>query len=57
MSLSSIKINFILDTPDNNKITYSNKKRLCWFCQRECNNFVSICEYCKSERFSKNKKK
>lgn len=27
----------------------------CWFCQKDCNNFVSICDSCKSDRFSKAK--
>ena len=26
------------------------KTRYCWFCQRECRTFVSICSLCKIDR-------
>ena len=31
---------------DNKNYKVSNK-RLCWFCQKECYDFIAICEYCK----------
>ena len=57
MSASYIKINFNIG--NSNKIIYSKNiknKRVCWFCQIECHEFVSICENCKYEKFTKNKK-
>lgn len=24
--------------------------RKCWYCESECNSFVSICDYCKNKR-------
>ena len=27
----------------------------CWFCQKKCDNFVSICKICKDIKFKKNK--
>ena len=58
MSTSYIKINFNIDT--SNSITYSkniNIKKVCWFCEKKCYDFVSICDFCKYEKFPKNKKK
>ena len=32
------------------------KTRICWFCERKCMEYVSICDICKSEKFKfKNK--
>jgi hypothetical protein len=57
MSTSYIKINFNIDTLSSS-ITYSkNIKRVCWFCEKKCYDFVSICDFCKYEKFPKNKKK
>jgi hypothetical protein len=25
----------------------------CWFCQQECDDFVSICKYCKDKKIKK----
>ena len=30
--------------------------RLCWFCQKECYDFIAICAYCKYDRKKKKKK-
>jgi len=34
------------------------KNKTCWFCERKCEQFVSICEHCKVDRkfYKKNKK-
>lgn len=53
---SNIKIYFNIET-SKKKITYFKNKKVCWFCQMECIDFVSICENCKYEKFTKNKKK
>ena len=33
------------------------KSKKCWFCDRECFSFVSICSYCKDERRKSSVKK
>ena len=60
MSTSYIEINFNINT--SSSLTYSkninlNIKRVCWFCEKKCYDFVSICDFCKYEKFPKNKKK
>jgi len=58
MSSSCIKINF--DISILNDITYSKNiksDKVCWFCEKKCYDFVSICKNCKYEKFIKNKKK
>jgi hypothetical protein len=37
------------------KVNNILKNRLCWFCERPCDDFVCICTKCKSDKF-KNKK-
>ena len=33
-----------------NSITISAQlHRLCWFCQKKCNNFISICNSCEND--------
>jgi len=57
MSTSYIKINFNIDTLSSS-ITYSkNINIVCWFCDKKCYDFVSIYDFCKYEKFPKNKKK
>lgn len=39
-----------------NKVSLFNKLiRPCWFCQKDCFDYVSICENCRNEKFVKNK--
>jgi hypothetical protein len=48
----------ILNTNEDekNNINKSNKilnTKNCWFCERPCNTFVSICHLCKKDKFKK----
>ncbi len=43
--------------PYKNLLSSKNvSKKFCWFCQRPCYEFISICEYCIQEKFKKKKK-
>jgi hypothetical protein len=38
---------------DCGKVKKSYMKRECWFCQKECATYISICPDCKKGRLSK----
>ena len=44
---------FILDLNYELKRQYKSKEKLCWFCQRPCFKFVSICGSCEDDKFAK----
>ena len=51
------KIKFeIVDKKNKNKEKEKEKTNIkkCWYCERQCNTFISICELC--TKYKKNKK-
>lgn len=50
----------IEDKIKNNSFKIDNKsknEKFCWFCQRPCFKFVSICTICENDRIFNKKKK
>jgi|LakMenEpi03Aug12_release.lakeMendotaPanAssembly.Ray.scaffolds.fasta_scaffold2049035_2 hypothetical protein len=41
----------------SNSLEVKSNNRNCWFCERKCTDYVSICEICKDERFRFKKNK
>jgi len=46
MTIQIFETDILTSNIDKNKRI--NIRRICWFCERECNNFVAICTDCKN---------
>ena len=46
-----MKLEIIKNKKENKK--KPSKKKCCWYCERECNTFISICELCQKYKIKK----